>query len=234
MKIGYGTIQGAAHRKLDYNNQDAVEVFESENVLIGVVADGCGSGTNSEVGAQLAVKRITKIIYEKIKSNVDWKSNLKSEMQVYSKTLAELHDSSIARFVKDYLLFTLVGFVKIKDQLTLFSYGDGVIVIDGEISIIDQNNRPKYLNNELKNAEGADFEFQELKYKGQKILIGSDGVEDIIEGINKKEITEYSEFNDFVSDESNYTNPIQVSKFLQKYSKSDILKDDCTLIMIKE
>lgn len=234
MKIGYGTIQGSAHRKLDYNNQDAVLIFEAEDLLIGIVADGCGSGSNSEVGAQLGVKRITKIIYEKIKSNVDWKKNLKPEMQNYAKTLAELHDVNLAEFVRDYLLFTLVGFVKYEDNITLFSYGDGVIVIDDNISIIDQNNRPKYLNNELKNGEGADFQFQEFKYEGQKILIGSDGVEDIIDGINKKTIVEYSKFNDFISDEFNYSNPIQIPKFLQKYSKSNILKDDCTLIMIKE
>ncbi len=234
MRIGYGTIQGAAHRNLDYNNQDAAFVFESGNVLIGVIADGCGSGTNSEVGAQLAVKRITKIIFEKIESKIDWKNNLKPEMQFYAKTLAELHGSNIAEFVKDYLLFTLVGFVKIEAQLTLFSCGDGVIVIDDDILIIDQDNRPKYLNNELMNAEGADFEFQDFEYSGQNILIGSDGVEDIIKGIDKKEITEYYEFNDFISDEANYINPIQISKFLQKYSKSGILKDDCTLIMIKE
>ena len=234
LKIGSGTIQGASHRKLDYNNQDAVLIVEYENLTIGIVADGCGSGSNSEVGAQLAVKKLAKIINEKIKLNSDWKVDLKEEMQSYSKKIAELHDDDISQFVRNFLLYTLIGFVKNGDKITLFSYGDGVIVIDDEIQIIDQNNKPKYLNNELIHSDEGDFVFQELKYTDQKILVGSDGVEDIIDGIRKGKINDYSDFNEFMKDEKNYTNPIQVPKFLQKYSKNGILLDDCTLIMIKE
>jgi len=234
MKIGYGTIQGSAHRKLDYNNQDAVLVFETDELLIGLVADGCGSGANSEVGAQLAVKRVAKIIDEKIKLKSDWKTDLKKDLQAYSRTIAHLHDTSVSHFVKDYLLYTLVGFVKYRDRITVFSCGDGVIVIDDNIQIIDQNNQPKYLNNELNNSQGAEFQFQEFKYEGQKILIGSDGVEDIIAGIDNKLIPEYLSFNDLMCDEANYYNPVQLPKLLQKYSKKNVLVDDCTLIMLKE
>lgn len=234
MKIAYGTIQGSVHRNLDYNNQDSVLVIQNNNLVVGIVADGCGSGSNSEVGAQLGAKKLSKIIIEKIASNIDWKIHLKEEMQIYSKLIAELHDNSIPQFVNDYLLYTLIGFVKNGDIITLFSYGDGIIVIDDDVQIIDQKNRPKYLNNELKNSDGGDFQFQEFKYEGQKILIGSDGVEDIIDGISKRMIWEYSSFSEFINDENNYINPVQISKFLHNYSKKEILKDDCTLIMIKE
>lgn len=232
MKIGYATIQGASHRKLEYNNQDAVLVQESDDAIIGIVADGCGSGAYSEVGSQLGVKKLAKIIAEKLEAGEDWRTNLKAEMQAYAKALVEMHDWNAPAFVKDYLLFTLVGFVKVKDDLTLFSYGDGVLVVDGAMTIIDQNNRPKYLNNELKGAEGGDFSFQELKYTGQKILVGSDGVEDILDGINSREIQEYESFTEFMNDEANYTNPIHLPKFLQKYARAGVLKDDCSLIML--
>lgn len=234
MKLNYGSIQGSVHRKLDYNNQDAVHIYQTNELTIGIVADGCGSGSNSEVGAQLGVKKLTKIIRDKIEQNLDWKKNLKEEMQSYSKKIADLHDISTPGFVQDYLLYTLVGFVLCKDQITLFSYGDGVIVINDDIQIIDQHNKPKYLNNELRNSEGGEFSFQEFECQGQRILIGSDGVEDLIEGINKGEIPEYSTFNEFMNDETNYTNPIKLPKLLQKYSRSGVLRDDCTLILLRE
>ena len=67
-RTGYATTPGYTHRKLDYNNQDAVLLVEHENYTIGIIADGCGSGANSEVGAQLAVKYLAKLISEKNRS----------------------------------------------------------------------------------------------------------------------------------------------------------------------
>jgi len=233
MNIGYGTTQGFTHRNLDYNNQDAVITMEDKGCTIGIVADGCGSGSNSEVGAQLGVKFILKFILNKLQINQNWQINLKNEIQNYSRGITELHLGSLNNFVKDHLLYTIIGFVKEGGKLTIFSCGDGVIIIDNETTIINQDNRPKYVNNELLGEEGGEFVFQELRYTGQSILIGSDGVEDIIEGIRKGEITDYSSITDFIEDISNYNNPIKIPKFLQSYSRNGVLRDDCTLIMLK-
>ena len=232
MKIGYGTIQGFTHRNLEYNNQDFVLVSENIGYNIGLVADGCGSGSNSEVGAQLGLKYLLRRISEQI--NSDWKLNLKEDLQNYSKQLAKLHSDNPKAFIKDFLLYTLLGFIEKDNKLTIFSFGDGVIIIDDQINVINQNNRPKYVNNELIGNESGAFNYKELSLNKQTIIIGSDGVEDFIDGINSGQIEEYENLEQFIGDENNFSNPIHIPKLLKKYSRKGILKDDCTLIIMLE
>jgi hypothetical protein len=232
MKIGYGSIQGFTHRKLEYNNQDAVLVLESDECTVGLITDGCGSGTNSEVGAQLALKYLLGRITSQIQS--DWRSNLKEDMQEYTLKLAALHGKDSGTFIKDFLLYTIIGFVETNDTLTLFSYGDGVIIIDDDVEVINQNNRPRYLNNELIDGEGGQFEYKELALDNRTIIIGSDGMEDFIEGIEKGLIEEYKSMDQFVGDETNFNNPIHIPNLLKKYSRNGVLRDDCSMVMIKK
>jgi len=232
MKIGYATIQGHTHRNLEYNNQDFVLITENDNFKIGLIADGCGSGSNSEVGAQLGLKFLSKRIIEKIDS--DWKSNLKEDIQRYSKEISEIHSSDSKGFIRDFLLYTIIGFVEKDNILTIFSYGDGVIIIDDKIEIINHDNRPKYLNNELIGNEGGEFIFKEINFENQKIILGSDGLEDLLEGIEKGFVEEYHSLKQFINDTENFTNPTHLPKLLRNHSRKGVLKDDCTLIMIKK
>jgi serine/threonine protein phosphatase PrpC len=122
MKIGYGTIQGFTHRKLEYNNQDFVLVSENDEYNIGLIADGCGSGSNSEVGAQLGLKYLLLKIGEQVSS--DWKLNLKENIQKYSKQIAEIHSNNPREFTKNFLLYTIIGFVEENSKITIFSFGE--------------------------------------------------------------------------------------------------------------
>ncbi len=232
MKIGYGSIQGFTHRKLEYNNQDFVLVSENEECNIGLVADGCGSGANSEVGAQLGLKYLLRKITKQLNSN--WQINLKEELQDYSRQIANLHSDKPKEFIKDFLLYTIIGFVETNNKVTLFYYGDGVIIIDDQIKVINQNNQPKYVNNELIGNEGGQFIYEEISLDKQTLVIGSDGIEDFIEGINKGEIEEYKSLIQFINDEDNFNNPIHIPKLLKKYSRKGIIKDDCSLIIMKK
>jgi hypothetical protein len=232
MKIGYGSIQGFTHRNLEYNNQDFVLVEENEEYSMGLIADGCGSGSNSEVGAQLGLKYLMKRISERINSS--WQGNLKEDLQKYSNQLAGLHSDNPKKFIKNFLLYTVIGFVERNGVLTILSFGDGVIVVDDKVEIIDQNNRPRYINNELIGNEGGQFVFDQINFDGQTVMIGSDGVEDLIEGLNKGLIDEYENLEEFMKDECNFTNPVHIPKLLKKYATKGILKDDCTLMIIKQ
>jgi len=207
-------------------------VSENEDFNIGLIADGCGSGSNSEVGAQLGLKYLMQRITKQV--NSDWQTNLKEDLQNYSKKLAQIHSQNPREFIKNFLLYTLVGFVEKDNIMTIFSFGDGVIIVDDQIKIIDQNNRPKYVNNEFIGNEGGEFVYEEILLDQQTVIIGSDGVEDFIEGINSGLIEEYENLAQFVEDEDNFTNPIHVPKLLKKYSRGGVLKDDCSLIVLKK
>lgn len=231
MKIAYASIAGNTHRKLDYNNQDFVLVKSFEGIEICLVADGCGSGANSEVGAQLGLNYLAKVIKES--EGKSWQQNLGEKLRNYSRDLANNHSENPKDFIRNYLLYTVIGYVMKDGIRTLFSCGDGVKIIEGNIDIINQDNRPNYVNNALLGNTSGEFLFEEIPSTASPILIGSDGVEDLIEGINKGEVSEYPSIEALINDEDNFTNPIQLPRLLQKYSRNGILRDDTTLILIK-
>ncbi len=231
MKIGYATIQGYTHRKLEYNNQDSVGVFQYENCKIGIITDGCGSAPHSEVGAQLAIPFIARFIKDNIEG--DWKSRLKPALLDYASKLAELHSNHPEEFIRNFLLYTIVGFVEVNHQITIFTAGDGVVIFDGKVNVIDQQNRPKYINNELLGKPSGDFSFQDFPVRENRIILGSDGLEDLLEAIAENKIEEYSDRLDFEKDDTLYDHPIALPKLLQKYARNGIIKDDCSIIMIQ-
>jgi len=49
----YGSVRGLRSKKLGKNNQDAVAVMHSDDRIVAVVTDGCGSTEHAEVGAKL-------------------------------------------------------------------------------------------------------------------------------------------------------------------------------------
>ena len=57
-QMTYASIIGAVHEKLNYNNQDAVLVHRDKDLIIGLLANGCGSGKYTEVGARLITNYI--------------------------------------------------------------------------------------------------------------------------------------------------------------------------------
>lgn len=229
MNIAYASIVGSTHRALEYNNQDFVLVKSIADIQICLVADGCGSGSNSEVGAQLALNFIAKTIVE----NNNWQKNLMERLNDYSQNLAEMHSDDSQTFIKNFLLYTIVGCVVRDEKIILFSCGDGVILINENLNVIDQDNRPRYLNNSLISNTSAQIEFQQVDLNTHSILIGTDGVEDLINGIESEKVNEYSSLTELINDEFILSNPVRLPKLLQKYSRKGILKDDCSLVIIK-
>ena len=233
MHIASASTQGHTHRTLGYNNQDAYFVDSNETRHICIVADGCGSGSNSEVGAQLAVRFVAKYISDALEKGINWQAGLKTALLRQAQQLAQQHANNTKSFVRDYLLFTIVGCVSDAEQITLFWSGDGVLGVNDAIEIIDQNNRPKYINNELKGARASEFEFRQLPLEGQRLLIATDGFEDVMAGVNSGEISEYGSVEDLLKDAAVFDDPVYLSKLFHKYAERGVIRDDCTLVVLK-
>lgn len=231
MNIADASIIGSVHRNLNYNNQDALQIIQENHFTIGVVADGCGSGPYSEIGARLGVSFITNYIRQALLSGRDWKNNLADEIADYTQKLSDLHTNDVKGFVRNYALYTIIGVVIQDGKVTFFSSGDGVIGVGNDINVINQNNRPKYINNHFYKNEKNQFEFWEKEVIDEVIFIGTDGVEDFIEGIQKGEVDEYISFEGFVTDQNMFQNPVFFSKLFEKYSQKELLKDDTSMII---
>lgn len=212
-----GTAIGTEHQRLNKNNQDAYLVREVGDCLVGVVADGCGSCPQSEVGAWLGVELAMQGISERLPSvlNEDFFQDLRQKIiEGFPQVLAP----------QKYSLFTLLGFVIAPTETVIFGCGDGVMALNGELKIWEfENNTPPYLiypDETIKII--ARIETENL----QSLLISTDGLE---YWLKQREIGE------FWADNRYFKNPDQVRRTLAIANrKSALLKDDTTLIVVRK
>src|SRR6266851_3553756 len=135
-----GIVPGRGHILDARNCQDALSsiTFEinSKSYVAGVVADGCGGGKHSEVGAQLAVQFIPREIRRLVKNGLS--------LEPIPNHLFEL-----VHFVNHHFLFTVLGFIVGPEQTLVFAAGDGIVIINDDIHLRDQHNAPAYIGYHL-------------------------------------------------------------------------------------
>ena len=157
IKIRKGSVTGSAHSVFGLNCQDAMATSQLQisggNYYFGVVADGCSEGAKSEVGAQLAVAFIISRIEALIKEGVPILTIpdiLYIQLLDYLKTVIDGYnraDQDYAKtvaFIRDHLLFTLIGFVVGPKDTIIFAIGDGVVVLNDFVDVRDEQNFPSY------------------------------------------------------------------------------------------
>ncbi len=217
------SILGRHHREIGKNNQDAFYVLEDENLVIGLVADGCGSTVHSEVGSNLAVRIIANLIKKhiyQIKQTNDLLEKVRLDFLVELHILVNQIGTSVSKTINDFFLFTLVGFILDAKELIVFSLGDGVVVVNDDIKKIGPfpQNEPPYLayaltGSTLENQNEDFLRFQILNRLDfcdfEQVVIGSDGLNDLIfkqgENIPGKKITVPS-FLDFIKNKKLFNN----------------------------
>lgn len=157
-------IIGRSHLLMGRNSQDAFAkgkiTLDKERILFGIVCDGCGEGKDSEVGAKLAATFIGLQIEELVKANV---ALTKIPEILHKRTIGflkmilgglsfELPQTRI-EFIKNNLLFTIIGFIYSDNETLIFALGDGVIIVDDTVWIRDEQNRPNYIGYNLVSRE---------------------------------------------------------------------------------
>lgn len=217
---------GISHRKLFYNNQDAYKIIDKEGFVVGVVCDGCGSCMNSEIGSKLTAEFVANYCaLNFIDKKFDGQALAKAVISFYEKcsTLVLTKDNNI--FISDTFFTTIIGFIFSNKQNIVFSSGDGVIVHNNSIEIIDQKNAPNYLAHNLLSQKSYSFTETIIEDSDfSRLLISTDGIEDLWESEDPQIIVEK-----LFSDE-NFKNEVELSKFLA----SSKIYDDTTMILIKK
>ncbi len=192
-----GTVVGKEHRYAGRNNQDAFMISEENDFLVAVVADGCGSGKYSEVGAQIGCRLIAKSALAQVRRMPDhsfltdpsfWE-RVRQDALAEIRVLANQLGGSLSKVIEDYFLFTIIGAAIGPEVSVFFSIGDGVVIINGEITELGpfQKNAPPYLAYDLVGStihDGDDFKFKIVcetpTSELDSFLIGTDGVEELI------------------------------------------------------
>lgn len=239
-RMGVGQVLGRSHALAGINCQDAmvsgtVEV-NGDTVFYGVVCDGCSEGHDSEVGAKLAAAfigtqmeylvksrhaffRIPPILHKKV---VEFLENLLGKYTF---------DSQEARvdFIKNKLLFTVVGFILSRDQLMVFAQGDGVIIVNDEVTVRNENDTPLYIGYNL-------VERKFLSAQASSLPTGFDVTFSDPKLVTRFAIASDSLGNELLTIPAIWGNPKRLSlqRKLNAWSWNDhLFKDDISLIVVE-
>lgn len=268
-EIAAGSIVGKEHGRTGKNNQDACSVKCLDRTVIAVVCDGCGSAAHSEVGAQLGARMAIAVLSQMLETQANeceedgfWRQVQEMLLQRLDRLVFDL-GSDRQQAIQDYLLFTIVGVVLTPTITTVFTFGDGTIVLNGQRLSLPTfaNNAPPYLAYGLMEPELLRIESTQLQFQiqaclptqeVQSLLIGSDGVQDLITAAErplpgKTELV--GNLAQFWQDDRYFRNPDQIRRRLtlmnrevikpdwqtqQVHRESGLLPDDTTLIVIRQ
>jgi hypothetical protein len=209
-EVAGGSIVGKEHRRLNKNNQDAYEIVEDDDLVIATVCDGCSDALASEVGANL----ICRIFNARVRAELQnimfvpsgdeiglryvvggFLERIRQECIGDILNISGLLNANYLVGIKDFFLATIVSVIITREVAIVCCIGDGVIIINGEPYAIGPfpDNEPPYI------AYGAVdparirvakelYRFNVVKIMPvgelQSVLIGSDGVEDIIRNVS--------------------------------------------------
>ena len=152
---------GHEHKHAGIANQDAYLLggvtVGTKKYVIGMVSDGCtekrnGKKSHSEVGANLMCEFVTSEIGMLLSAGVDMEqvpSMLFPRCIGYLRNLVGSTKSGPPEVITDLVsrmfLCTTVAFIKDEERLVLFHDADGVYIVNDDVVIIDQKNKPTYL-----------------------------------------------------------------------------------------
>lgn len=273
-EIAGGTVCGRDHFQSGKNNHDAYHWLMSDQAIIAIVCDGCGSGKHSEVGAQLGARLIAEAIARqrcrfgdhllvfslRVESLLE---RARLDVLAQLRVLANSMGESLTQIVNDYFLFTALGVLITPYRCSTFSLGDGIIIVNEEITRLGPfvANEPPYLAYGLVGSSLTQSQPELLNFQihqcmptaaVKSILIGTDGVADLIKTAEKK-MPGKKEFvgqvSQFWQEDRYFKNPDMVRRKLtlvnrevvkvdqknnQVIREIGLLPDDTTLVVIRK
>lgn len=235
-KNAIASVIGSSHYKLQYNNQDSYSFYQDRACIAGVVTDGCGSGSNSEVGAKLGADFIINFCKKHFSSNPFNAALLQKSLIEYLKNIVKNQQTTEELdFIENNLFFTIFGFIIQPHRTFIFHSGDGLYFLNDKEIIVEQNNRPQYIARNLISGD-AYIETENIETaKLQRLLVATDGLMHLNDKfLNGERVEDMVNVADLFEDENHFDDMVSLPKFLTDLSMNkNILKDDTTMIMLK-
>ncbi|MFY0527709.1 protein phosphatase 2C domain-containing protein [Archangium gephyra] len=247
-ELAAATVLGREHARAGRNNQDAFWARASEHGLAAVVTDGCGSGAQSELGAQLGARRVVEGALSLLGRQVPVESpgflqQLGADVLCFLQALSgELGERAIG----EALLFTVVGAVVTPEHTLVFSAGDGLWALNGDVHRLGPfpNNAPPYLAYGLLKPGAVSLKANCLRPTAEvdSLLLGTDGVSDLAG------LAEVGPLSQFWREERYFSNPDALRRRLSLLNRESVradfparrlervpglLSDDTTLVVLR-
>ena len=234
-----GKVIGRSHILAGRNCQDSLKTSTTEingrPYMVGWISDGCSEGAHSEVGSSLATEFLLNQSLHYLSEDIpleiiplflfeDLLSFLRSTLIWQSLDTPQKQ----ALFIKDFLLFTLVGYIIGPKHSLVMAYGDGLVIINDRIYRRDFHDEspypgyllidPLYLDPNRRAISQAFDVFTVETASIKKLAIGSDAW--------------LQEF-DLVSLVWGHKHPNQVQRNMNIWSDQKKLVDDASIIVIE-
>jgi hypothetical protein len=117
-----------------------------------VVADGCGSGAHSELGARLGANLLAAALLGRLDAIADpatWRAAC-DDLVARLAALVPVLGADPTAAISDHLLFTLLAAAVTAEGAIVMTIGDGVVIADDRVEILEaDDNAPAYLGYEL-------------------------------------------------------------------------------------
>lgn len=190
-EIAGGSVIGRDHRKSGKPCQDAFAWVRARRSIAAVVADGCGSGRHSEVGAKLGARLWTGALSKRLEAGASvadpvlWRRT-REDVLAHLRIVARGMGGPLGQIVSDFMLFTLVGAAITPDMTCVFAIGDGVVSVNGDIDQVGPfpGNQPPYLAYDLIDGIQCDTATSIRALRPTRevdsIVLASDGAEDLM------------------------------------------------------
>lgn len=195
-EIAGGRVIGRDHRKSGKPCQDAFAWVRGRRSIAAVVADGCGSGRHSEVGAHIGARLWTGALSKRLEAGAcvadpELWGRTREDVLAHLRIAARGMGGPLREIVSDFMLFTLVGAAITSELTAVFSIGDGVVAINGTVDQIGPfpGNQPPYLAYDLLDGVECDTSASIRALRPTRdvdsILLATDGAEDLIRVANE-------------------------------------------------
>ena len=241
MKILSFIQKGTAHPNFC---EDFLLTFElSENFGLFAVFDGCSSGQDSHFVSSLFGKIFKKIAQKKsfeLFRNYDTELSIAvlSE-QILSEFWSEIKSQKGQLLLETEELlstFLLAIYDKKSQKLILNIAGDGCFCVNGEITFLNQNNRPNYPAFHLSKPFEEWFEKEILRVKKFNVsdfAITSDGIESFVKNDDLSEPISENPSRLFLTQTEFLNRPNPLLWQFRQLEKEDILPfDDLSIIRV--
>ena len=131
---------------------------------------------------------------------------------------------STTRFRVDYLSATLIGFVTDETLLVTFTAGDGILLVNDDLRIIDQDDKPEYPASSI-NSPGKGFDVHVLNLSDvRRVAVCSDGLKELM--ADPKFVDQMFSFNPGLFG-------LQVLLNNTYHERDHLMEDDCTTITLE-
>lgn len=180
LKTAAAAVTGARHLRMARNGQDAVATWQHGDVAVVAVADGCGSGASSEVGARLGVELFVRGLAARITEREPWDA-ARAEVR---DAIARLCGDD-ERLLREAFMFTLVAAVVTPEATTVWALGDGAYSFGDYTRALGPfaDNQPPYLAYDVV-GEPREAVIERV-CACDAVIIATDGADDLQAGIER-------------------------------------------------